>query len=132
MISSCLAQRSRSLRSVIKNGYNSHYVCVSSNGKISNFGHKGIQKTPVYDEIVIAQECQITPVYVIKVAKTGLADILNEFNAGAAPRNRQEVQLRSRKNKDKGRTPRGEAEETPTRKGSKLLAFKKLVATDAP
>lgn len=49
---------------MIKPGHNGHYVTVLENGTIPDYDNLKDKEMPkTYDELVIAQESQITPVY---------------------------------------------------------------------
>ena len=45
----------------LKPGYQSHYVCTTSRGE----PHTRVTRHNVYDEIVINQESQVAPAYVL-------------------------------------------------------------------
>lgn len=53
--------------SAIKSGYTSHYVVVKENGRLPSFNELKDKSISLYDEIVIPQESQIMPVYVLKL-----------------------------------------------------------------
>jgi len=55
------------LGAAIKPGYNSHYVLTESNGDVYSDPSKEI-----FDEIVIGQESQVVPVYLVEISHTDL------------------------------------------------------------
>lgn len=55
--------------------YNSHYVLVNASGMIPDY-----ENDELFDEIVIPQESQVTPAYVVKVATEGLPKAMKRWN----------------------------------------------------
>jgi len=60
----------------IKAGYQSHYVVTERTG----MPPKSICNGNVYDELVIPQESQITPAFVIEIGFSGLAQLRLDWN----------------------------------------------------
>jgi len=59
-------------------GHQSHYVIVQRQGyPFTEEDHK--QSKTDYDELVIDQEAQIVPMFLLQLAREGLTDILNDF-----------------------------------------------------
>lgn len=54
-------------RTALKSGYNSHYVIVNPSGTVPPTAEIQNPTGPLYDEVVIPQESQIVPVYVIRL-----------------------------------------------------------------
>jgi hypothetical protein len=48
-----------------QSGYNSHYVAVKRDGEVASLDLLKDPEANIFDEIVISQESQITPVYMI-------------------------------------------------------------------
>eukprot|EP01126_Amoeba_proteus_P032796 TRINITY_DN3202_c0_g1_i12.p1 TRINITY_DN3202_c0_g1~~TRINITY_DN3202_c0_g1_i12.p1 ORF type:complete len:1533 (-),score=260.60 TRINITY_DN3202_c0_g1_i12:146-4744(-) len=58
----------------IKSGYNSHYVLTQKNGTPLKK-----RTTRFYDELVIGQEAQICPAYVVKLKSATIGQVANDF-----------------------------------------------------
>ena len=55
-------------RAALKSGYGCHYVAVTPDGNIADLSEKLAGNSEVFDEIVIPQESQITPAFVLRLA----------------------------------------------------------------
>lgn len=55
------------LGKALTSGYSSHYVVVKDNGRLPSLEELASKKIDLYDEIVIPQESQIMPVYVLRL-----------------------------------------------------------------
>eukprot|EP01125_Pyxidicula_operculata_P013176 TRINITY_DN4359_c0_g2_i3.p1 TRINITY_DN4359_c0_g2~~TRINITY_DN4359_c0_g2_i3.p1 ORF type:complete len:1736 (-),score=241.48 TRINITY_DN4359_c0_g2_i3:164-5371(-) len=74
-------------------GYSSHYVCTTKDGYPTS---KPVKNH--YDEIVIEQEVQIAPVYILTIDTSNIPNLLKEFQR-EIPENRTEADfLRNNKN----------------------------------
>ena len=65
-----------------KSGYQSHYVLTQKDGQVS-------QKPPFYDEIVLSQESQVVPIYIVKIPRdcsSKLNKIWNKDTGTTSPR----------------------------------------------
>eukprot|EP01127_Copromyxa_protea_P011436 TRINITY_DN2873_c0_g3_i2.p1 TRINITY_DN2873_c0_g3~~TRINITY_DN2873_c0_g3_i2.p1 ORF type:complete len:1979 (-),score=279.48 TRINITY_DN2873_c0_g3_i2:77-5701(-) len=60
----------------LKPGYTSHYVAVDTEGAVPELDSLD-EISGLYDEIVVSQEPQISPVYLIRLSSTNLDDICN-------------------------------------------------------
>jgi len=62
------------LGAAIKNGFNSHFVVTDRAGKCVNQGSE------LYNEIIISQESQIVPAFLISISKKSLKSSLKKWN----------------------------------------------------
>ena len=69
-----------SIRQPLQSGYNSHYVIVKRNGETPEFPISGDFKEKLYDEIVINQESQICPAYLLKLSLAKMATFMDTWN----------------------------------------------------
>lgn len=60
----------------LKSGYNSHFVTVKRNGEVGD----STTTEELFDEIVIDQEAQIAPAYLLKLQKNKMAKLLEKWN----------------------------------------------------
>eukprot|EP01127_Copromyxa_protea_P018107 TRINITY_DN5626_c0_g3_i2.p1 TRINITY_DN5626_c0_g3~~TRINITY_DN5626_c0_g3_i2.p1 ORF type:complete len:533 (-),score=92.68 TRINITY_DN5626_c0_g3_i2:42-1640(-) len=65
----------------LKSGYNSHYVATSSKGQPVQ-----VKSEDAFDEIVVSQEAQITPAFVLKVKATNLTELRRDYERAAIDR----------------------------------------------
>jgi hypothetical protein len=73
---------------IIKPGYQSHYVCTDNKGM--PYPKMVTDYKNVYDEIVINQEAQVAPAYVLMLDPTSFPKLIIEFNRKTAvPRGEQ-------------------------------------------
>jgi len=71
----------------IDSGYQSHYVCCKKDGSICP-----IKYEKVYDEIVIAQEGQIVPIFVVHVDRNCLPSLIARFQRQIPEENTNRVE----------------------------------------
>jgi len=73
---------------VIKPGYNSHYIMLNADGHVPKSAEEGTQDG-YFDEVVIPQETQITPVYVLRFNAPALQKFMHSYDVKTArPRQR--------------------------------------------
>jgi len=73
---------------IIKPGYQSHYVCTNNKGM--PFPSPDPSYTGVYDEIVINQEAQCAPAYVLVLDNTTFPKLIVSFNRSVPTGNKEE------------------------------------------
>jgi len=59
------------------NGYQSHYVLTTKKGFPLTEGDKEI---PIYDEIVIGQESQVVPLFLLRIDEDSIREVLSDWN----------------------------------------------------
>eukprot|EP01127_Copromyxa_protea_P018946 TRINITY_DN6057_c1_g1_i1.p1 TRINITY_DN6057_c1_g1~~TRINITY_DN6057_c1_g1_i1.p1 ORF type:complete len:1829 (-),score=382.79 TRINITY_DN6057_c1_g1_i1:24-5072(-) len=65
---------------VLKAGYTGHYVGVQATGNVPEYGKVPLDEIGfLYDEIVVSQEPQISPVYVLRIATGNLQKIMKQW-----------------------------------------------------
>jgi len=75
------------LGSVLKAGYNSHYIGLKANGCVPNYDSEELDSLPfLYDEIVVGQEPQITPVYVLRIDTKNMSTMAANWDNWTARR----------------------------------------------
>eukprot|EP01127_Copromyxa_protea_P004816 TRINITY_DN1464_c0_g1_i2.p1 TRINITY_DN1464_c0_g1~~TRINITY_DN1464_c0_g1_i2.p1 ORF type:complete len:174 (+),score=34.14 TRINITY_DN1464_c0_g1_i2:97-618(+) len=71
------------LGKVLTAGYTSHYIGLDSKGVVPDFSKIKLEETnpsDFYDEIVVSQEPQICPVYIIRISTTKLRSIVDRWD----------------------------------------------------
>jgi len=63
------------LGAAIKSGYQSHYVLTHKNGDVLD-----VEQPAHYDEVVISQESQVVPIYLLKLPSDLIKPLLKLFN----------------------------------------------------
>lgn len=66
-------------RQSLQSGFNSHYVVVNRNGNTPSREEKNT-KSKLYDEIVINQESQIAPAYIVRLNPTEASKYLEDWS----------------------------------------------------
>eukprot|EP01127_Copromyxa_protea_P019008 TRINITY_DN6093_c0_g1_i1.p1 TRINITY_DN6093_c0_g1~~TRINITY_DN6093_c0_g1_i1.p1 ORF type:complete len:248 (+),score=36.30 TRINITY_DN6093_c0_g1_i1:712-1455(+) len=62
----------------LKPGYTAHYAAIGGDGAVPG---KWDDLDNLYDELVVCQEPQMTPVYIIRLSERSLADVLSEWDS---------------------------------------------------
>lgn len=70
----------------LQSGYNSHYVAVRRTGEVAKFPEDR-DSEGIFDEIVINQESQICPVYLLKLDPTVASKLLDKWSRERPHRN---------------------------------------------
>eukprot|EP01126_Amoeba_proteus_P062401 TRINITY_DN8479_c0_g1_i1.p1 TRINITY_DN8479_c0_g1~~TRINITY_DN8479_c0_g1_i1.p1 ORF type:complete len:280 (-),score=60.30 TRINITY_DN8479_c0_g1_i1:79-918(-) len=84
------------LGAAMKPGYNSHYIVVTTEGVPANDDDRRASK-PLYDEIVIPQESQIVPVYILRFKPFDSNKILKRWKEDMKNRRSSLFQQRDQK-----------------------------------
>eukprot|EP01127_Copromyxa_protea_P007982 TRINITY_DN1816_c0_g1_i1.p1 TRINITY_DN1816_c0_g1~~TRINITY_DN1816_c0_g1_i1.p1 ORF type:complete len:1295 (-),score=235.72 TRINITY_DN1816_c0_g1_i1:43-3522(-) len=100
------AQSNSLLGTVLKSSYNSHYVVVQSDGTVPDYdaimSDNGAEKIGLWDEIVVSQEPQITPVYVLRISTKNMNHLLRTWD-----RTKKDPSTRERIKRSKSKTKNG-------------------------
>lgn len=63
-------------------GYQSHYVVTNRSGELAEKTENG---TDCYDELVIIQEAQVIPAYILRLVPNGLPKLAKKWSQGGGP-----------------------------------------------
>eukprot|EP01127_Copromyxa_protea_P005793 TRINITY_DN1564_c0_g1_i6.p1 TRINITY_DN1564_c0_g1~~TRINITY_DN1564_c0_g1_i6.p1 ORF type:complete len:687 (-),score=134.25 TRINITY_DN1564_c0_g1_i6:237-2297(-) len=92
----------------LKSGFTGHYVKVTAEGTVPNYNEyfelveKGADPNDVksgaylWDELVVAQESQITPVYVVRISRANLSKLMMNWDRDTERRTRDRKEKRSK------------------------------------